>query len=264
MSLDSLFNALLVVIGVYVYVSVSRQIAARPVPAADATSREFGIPEAVVALLLITWFALTIAAGSSHHGTPVIRTRDLTATALISIGLVLFLAAFVQLRGMKITIAAGLSKIGFGRVVSTAAVLLFAAFPLIFLADTLAQRVLGSGSSKQEIVEMFNGSQTLEQRIMIIVLAVVVAPFAEEFMFRFFLYGVMRRYFGRIFGLLINGSLFAAVHMHLPSFGPLLVLAGCFTLAYEWSGSILVAMTMHALFNALSLVALAFPQTLGQ
>jgi membrane protease YdiL (CAAX protease family) len=261
MSLESLFNALLVLIGVYVYVSLARQISARG-SAAIETPTQFGLPEAIVALLLTAWLALNIAAGSAHQ-TPVIRTRELVVTALFAIGLMLFLVFFLRFRGMKILDAAGMSKISFGRVLSIGAVLLFAAFPLIYLADTLAQRFLGSGSSKQQIVEMFNGSQTLQQRAMIIVLAVVIAPLTEEFMFRFFLYGVLRRYFGRIAGVLVNGSLFAAVHMHVPSFGPLLVLAACFTLAYEWSGSILVSMTMHALFNSLSLVALAFPDTLS-
>ena len=51
------------------------------------------------------------------------------------------------------------------------------------------------------------------------------------------------------------------MHVHLPSLLPLFVLGGCFTLAYEWSGSILVSMTMHALFNFLSLSALAFPES---
>ena len=83
-------------------------------------------------------------------------------------------------------------------------------------------------------------------------------------MFRFFLYGVLRRYFGVAVGLVINALLFAAVHQHLPSFGPLFVLAGCFTLAYEWSGSILISMTMHSLFNSVNLVTLAFPSLFQQ
>jgi membrane protease YdiL (CAAX protease family) len=41
---------------------------------------------------------------------------------------------------------------------------------------------------------------------------------------------------------------------------PLFVLGSCFAIAYEWSGSILVAMTMHSLFNSLTLAALAFPE----
>src|SRR5437764_820140 len=54
----------------------------------------------------------------------------------------------------------------------------------------------------------------------------------------------------------------AAVHVALPSFAPLFALGICFTLAYEWSGSLLVSMTMHAIFNAITLLALAFPETL--
>ena len=75
---------------------------------------------------------------------------------------------------------------------------------------------------------------------------------------------MLRRYFGRFLGLVSNALLFAAVHSHLPSFAPLFVLGSCFTLAYEWSGSILVSMTMHALFNSVSLIALAFPDLFSQ
>jgi membrane protease YdiL (CAAX protease family) len=45
---------------------------------------------------------------------------------------------------------------------------------------------------------------------------------------------------------------------------PLFVLGSCFTIAYEWSGSILVSMTMHALFNSVSLALLAFPELFPQ
>src|SRR5262249_60213694 len=93
----------------------------------------------------------------------------------------------------------------------------------------------------------------------IIGVAVMVAPMAEEFMFRFFIYGVLRRYFGVAIGLFFNALLFAAAHNHLPSALPLFVLGSCFTLAYEWSGSILVSMTMHTLFNSVQLILLAFP-----
>ena len=117
---------------------------------------------------------------------------------------------------------------------------------------------------KQEIIELFNASSTLEQRVLIILLAVTVAPLTEEFFFRFFLYGVLKRYFGRGVGFVASAMLFAAVHAHLPSFAPLFVLGICFTIAYEWSGSLLVSMTMHALFNALALTALAFPEVISQ
>ncbi len=260
---DSLINTLLVIAGLFVYLSISRQVAVRPSGAAELGERQLGFPEAIAAALLVGWFVLNIVAASRiEHG--VFQTRDLLLTGGFSLAVVSILTALLQLRGFSVLSLGGFSRLGFGRIVSTAAVLLFAAYPLLFAADGISRWILGEGAGKQQIVEMFTGSETLQQRILIIVLAVVIAPAAEEFMFRFFLYGVLKRYLGRGPGLVLNALLFGAVHVHLPSLGPLFILGGCFTLAYEWSGSILVSMTMHALFNFLSLSALAFPNLLPQ
>jgi membrane protease YdiL (CAAX protease family) len=197
---------------------------------------------------------------------PAAKLHDdaLVQTLFFVLVIVLVIAAFLRVRGFNLSAAAGFSKISFLRALSIGIVLLIAAYPLIAMADAITQRFLGAGSSRQSIVEFFSGSSTIGQRVMIIFFAVAVAPPAEEFLFRFFLYGVLRRYVGRFMGLVSNALLFAAVHTHLPSFAPLFVLGSCFTLAYEWSGSILVSMTMHALFNSVSLIALAFPDLFSQ
>jgi membrane protease YdiL (CAAX protease family) len=165
----------------------------------------------------------------------------------------------LKLRRVDVGSLGGFSKTSLKRAISTGIILLLAATPLIMFAEVITQSFFGGGSSRQEIVDLFNTSRTIQQRVMIIVLAVIVAPMAEEFIFRFFIYGVFRRYFGIVIGLLFNAALFAAAHNHLPSALPLFVLGGCFTLAYEWSGSILVSMAMHALFNSVQLIFLAFP-----
>lgn len=260
---DSLINSLLVVAGLYVYLSLYRQVAVRGNGAASFGEKQLGFPEAITAGLLVGWFALNVLAASKvQHA--VFQTRDLLLTGGFSLAVITALTALLQLRGFSVLSLGGFSRLGFGRIVSTAAVLLFAAYPLLFVADGISRWLVGEGSDRQQIVEMFTSSQTLQQRILIIVLAVTIAPFVEEFVFRFFLYGVLKRYLGRGPGLILNALLFGAVHVHLPSLGPLFVLGGCFTLAYEWSGSILVPMTMHALFNFLSLSALAFPNLLPQ
>ena len=261
--LYSLIQTLLVVAALFVYLSLYRQVMARQSETASLGERQLGYPEATAALLLGGWFILNVAAASRvEHA--VFQTRDLLVTGGFSLAIVTILTALLQLRGFAVSSLGGFSRLRFGRVVSTAAVLLFAAYPLLFAADGLSRRFLGEGSNKQQIVEMFTGSETLQQRILIIVLAIAIAPLAEEFIFRFFLYGVLKRYLGRGPGIVLNALLFGAVHVHLPSLLPLFVLGGCFTLAYEWSGSILVSMTMHALFNFFSLSALAFPDLLPQ
>ena len=99
---------------------------------------------------------------------------------------------------------------------------------------------------------------------MIIIFSVAIAPIVEEFVFLFFIYGVIKRYVGGLLAVILSALLFAAAHGHIPSFVPLFVLGSCFAIAYEWSGSILVSMTMHSLFNSLTLIALAFPEIISQ
>jgi membrane protease YdiL (CAAX protease family) len=262
-ALSAAVNAFFLVAGVYIYVSLLRQIAARPPNTEAPPLRTFGWPEALIALLLTAFFLVTLS-GASNQNVSRLRSRDLVASALLTIGLLLAVAGFLRLRRFDLNSLGGFSRIGFFRTLITGGILILAAYPLIFLADVVTQRVLRSVPEKQAIVEMFSESSTLEQRILIIVLAVSLAPLAEEFIFRFFIYGVARRYLGRRIGVLASALLFAAVHAHLPSFAPLFVLGACFAVAYEWSGSILVPMTMHALFNAITLTALAFPELVQQ
>ena len=248
---------------VFVYISLIRQISARTSASANDSPRRFGLPEAILGAALISFLLLNISASVSHASTQ-LSTRDLLANLLFTIIMVLFIVTFLHLRGFDLTSLAGFFRISFLRAVSMGTILLLAAYPLLALSESVTQSWFGSGSSKQNIVELFSASRTIEQRIMVIVFAVAIAPVVEEFIFRFFLYGVFKRYFGRVVGITANALLFAAAHTHLPSFVPLFVLGSCFTVAYEWSGSLLVAMTMHSFFNSLSLIVLAFPELFPQ
>jgi uncharacterized protein len=267
-ALATFLGALLVLGGALVYITLIRQISIRRatvslepgVPAA----KTFGLPEAFLAGVLILFLLVNITASFERRSPGQLNERVLLANFLLTAFIVLVVAGLLKLFGRDIDSLAGFSKISLKRALSTAVVLLLAATPLIVFAEVLTQGAFGGGSSRQEIVELFSNSSTISQRVMVIVLAVVIAPIAEEFIFRFFIYGVLRRYFGIAIGLAFNSLLFAAAHTHLPSAAPLFVLGGCFTVAYEWSGSILVSMGMHALFNSVQLIFLAFPELVQQ
>ena len=247
------------------YVSLIYQISARirNASAGDAPARAFGLPEAILASLLIFFFLLTI---SSAIQDPALQfhPRNLLANFLLSTFVVLLIVTLLQFRGFDVGALAGFFRISFFRTLGTGAILLFFAYPLIGFSETINQRFFGGGSSKQNIVEFFSASRTIEERIIIIVFAVAVAPIVEEFVFRFFIYGVLKRYVGCVLGVMLSSLLFAAAHAHFPSFVPLFFLGSCFAIAYEWSGSILVSMTMHSLFNSLTLIALAFPEIIAE
>jgi membrane protease YdiL (CAAX protease family) len=256
-----ILSLLYVLVSAYIYISLIHQISARGDGSASAVDppRRFGLPEAIVAGVLIAFLLLNVGASLSHPAIEV-NARALLGNFLLLVFVVLFIATFLQLRGFDVATLGGFSRITFFRALSTGAVLLFFGYPLILWSDIITQRLFGGGSSRQNIVESFSESRTLDQRIIIIIFAVAIAPVIEEFIFRFFLYNVIKRFFGRVVGITFTAVLFAAAHAHFPSFVPLFVLGSCFAIAYEWSGSILVAMTMHSLFNSLTLTALAFPE----
>jgi CAAX protease family protein len=257
-----ILSVLYVLASLYVYTSLIHQISARREGSvgANAPARTFGMPEAILAALLILFLLLSIGASVSRPSIDFSKDT-LLWNFLLMVFLVLFIVTFLQLRGFDVGSLGGFYRISFLRVLSTGGILLVFAYPLILWSDIITQRVFGGGSGRQNIVEFFSGPRTLDQRIMIILFAVAVAPVIEEFLFRFFLYNVIKRYFGRLVGVTLSAALFAAAHAHFPSFVPLFVLGSCFAIAYEWSGSILVAMTMHSLFNSVTLTALAFPET---
>jgi len=254
-------SLLYVLASLYVYISLIHQISARSLSgvAPNAPARTFGGPEAILAALLILFLSVSIGASVSQPSIQ-FNAHNLIGNFLLMVFLVLFIVTFLRLRGFDVGSLGGFYRISFLRTLSTGAILLFFAYPLILWSDIITQRLFGGGSSRQNIVEFFSGSRTLEQRIMIIVFAIAIAPVIEEFLFRFFLYNVIKRYLGRLVGVTFSALLFAAAHAHFPSFVPLFVLGSCFAIAYEWTGSLLVAMTMHSLFNSLALTALAFPE----
>ena len=230
----------------------------------------FAAVDIPVALFLVLLFAglllMQVAAGAHAPARPVRvpNAEDMIAGILFSEFIFIGLAAgplvVMKLRGVRLREAFGLGRAGAGMVVLGAFVLLLVAFPLITETLELSRLLLaGAGyrnTDPQEAVRFLSESPSMTARVAVGVQAVFLAPVQEEIIFRGFLYGVARRYLGPAAGLVLVSGLFAAIHLHAPSFAGLFVLAACLTLAYEWSGSLLVPMTMHAMFNALTVVNL--------
>src|SRR4030095_12076354 len=96
-----LLNTLLVIAGLYVYLSLFRQATVRQNGAATLGDRQFGVPAAVDALLLVCWVALHVLAASKvQHAT--FQTRDLLIPGAFSLAVISILTALLQLRGFSV------------------------------------------------------------------------------------------------------------------------------------------------------------------
>jgi membrane protease YdiL (CAAX protease family) len=101
-------------------------------------------------------------------------------------------------------------------------------------------------------------------RLALGVAAVLLAPVAEEVLFRGILYPAIKQVGHPRLALWGTALLFAAIHMNLVTFLPLALLALVLTGLYEWTNNLLAPITAHVLFNALNFVMLLVLQHLGR
>jgi membrane protease YdiL (CAAX protease family) len=108
------------------------------------------------------------------------------------------------------------------------------------------------------IEELFKFKQTA---MLFVVMAVLVAPFAEETIFRGYLYPMFARWFGVAPSIILTGVLFGL--MHGPQLGgaksliAVMSLVGiCLTLIRARTGSVFASYLMHLGYNSLIGVSL--------
>jgi membrane protease YdiL (CAAX protease family) len=87
--------------------------------------------------------------------------------------------------------------------------------------------------------------------------AIILAPMAEELLFRSYIYRFLKNKFSIMSATFISALFFAAMHVNLASLIPLFLLGVLFTLTYENTGNIVAPIIFHALFNASSICLIA-------
>lgn len=117
---------------------------------------------------------------------------------------------------------------------------------------------------QQDIVEIFKSLHNPATIAIFSVFAIIFAPFAEETLFRVLFFNLGLRYGGFWAGAILSGLLFGIAHGDVFAAVPLalggIILCG----VYYRTRNAWAPMISHALFNALSIVALLFVPQLTQ
>ncbi|PTY00349.1 CPBP family intramembrane glutamic endopeptidase [Opitutus sp. ER46] len=158
------------------------------------------------------------------------------------------------------------AEIGLGRILRSGVVTFLIAMPILHAtgqAWDLLLRLFGVPAERQDLIRMFLEAESGWQITSLVLLAVAIAPVAEELIFRAGLFRFLLTLAPRFLALLLPGVFFAALHVNwvtlegFASFLPLLVLSLLFSLAYERTGHIGTVIVAHALFN-LNTIAMIF------
>lgn len=104
--------------------------------------------------------------------------------------------------------------------------------------------------SLQESVKLLQQAKDPVVVALMAIAAVVVAPIAEEVVFRGYLYPAAKHFCGPVGGILFSSLVFAAAHGNVVAIAPLFLLAVLLCLIYEFTGSIWANISVHFLFNA--------------
>ena len=223
----------------------------------EVIATEFGIPDVLVVFILGSWLGAMAAQGFLRSGPPRhLGVGELVQSAAMFVTIVGGVLGFLKYRGIAIGRLFGLGRVGPARILTTAAGYLLAAYPLVLLCNILMQVALGDKAARQEILDyFFEAIRHSDARSMLFtaIIGIFVAPALEELLFRGYIYGTLRRRLRPVGGMVVTSLLFAVIHVNGAALPALFVLALCLTLAYEATGSLLVPMTMHAAFNAITL-----------
>jgi membrane protease YdiL (CAAX protease family) len=147
----------------------------------------------------------------------------------------------------------GLRRVDFFRVLGWIVVVLIGTLAMEYVYEVIIKEI-GWQPKSQTAVELLTGAPLWPTGIYLGFFTVVLAPVAEEFIFRGVLFPFVRQlgwpklaWFGVSF-------LFALIHGSAAIFIPLFVLALALTWLYEKTGSLLAPIVVHSLFNAANLV----------
>ena len=139
--------------------------------------------------------------------------------------------------------------------------------PVGFLLQLISLRLLSLlhfKSPDQAAVVTLQGAQSWGAKAYLITFTALVAPVAEELIFRGIIYPTIKQMGYPRVALWATALLFAAIHGNVPIFLPLLVLALALAFLYEVTDNLLAPITAHAVFNGINVTMLYFGDDLSQ
>jgi membrane protease YdiL (CAAX protease family) len=129
-------------------------------------------------------------------------------------------------------------------------------FFAVVISGLLIQLLLPIPPEPQIFVEILLATRQPVELGIGILIGVILAPLAEELLFRGMLFPAMRDKLGLSVALILNGAVFAGMHMDLYRFLPLMVGGMLLAWSFNRTRNLYVAIAAHSTWNALMLMLL--------
>jgi membrane protease YdiL (CAAX protease family) len=162
------------------------------------------------------------------------------------------IACFLRAEKMSWAQAFGFRSPGLRRALLIAIAVAAGVLPIAWSLGQLSAKIMTLfhvEPALQGPVEMLETASSFQMKALIGLLAIVLAPFAEELVFRGLMYSTLKQHGFPRLGLWGTSLLFAVIHNNLMILLPLTFLAVVLTLLYETTNNLLAPILTHSLFN---------------
>lgn len=224
--------------------------------------------EAVIQLVAGVFVCLCLGAvavgllrqlGAAGFHTPDSFGSVLVATLSFQGAAWILMYVFLKLHAVDWRAAFGFSQASLKKNLLLAGGVMVLALPVVVSLQRLSVLALdrmGWPPEDERAVALLVNAHSPWLRVYLAFFAVVLAPVAEEFIFRGVLFPWVKQLGWPKLAWVGVSLLFAAIHFNTPTFVPLFVLAMVFTWLYEKTDCLLASILAHSLFNGVNLVVL--------
>lgn len=183
--------------------------------------------------------------------------RSLISTTAFQCAILVLTHYFLRRNGVRWGEFMGWTTPNAGRAALAGVLLAIFALPFILLLNSLSRELITYFSGEpplQPAIQVLDVAQSIPQRIIFALSTMLLAPLAEEILFRGVLYRTAQQLGFPRLALYGTSFIFALIHGSLMTLLPLTVLAIALCKLYDRTGRLLAPVLAHATFNAINFV----------
>ena len=140
-----------------------------------------------------------------------------------------------------------------GKQIRYALLVLLITYPLIMLASLISTQLFKNNLEAHPILPVLQTTNNPIQVLLLVSIAIILAPVIEETLFRGVLFPALQRHFSFWNAALLSGFIFASIHAQFVALLPITVLGVLFAFLIRKTDNLWAPAIAHAAFNAISI-----------
>ncbi len=215
--------------------------------------------------ILVAWSLEALHAKMSADQLQFVQT--VTIVMFVQVAALVWTGIFLRLSNISWSEAFGLRPRSRIRAIGLGFAAGALALPLMWALQWLSQALMEwlhlNPVAQAAVAELQNTSLTAPEKIAFGVFTVLLAPIAEETLFRGILYPSVKQSGRPRLALWGTSALFGVMHFNMASLVPLIFFGVVLVFLYEYSESLLTPIAAHGIFNAANFFYLIFPDAIN-